>query len=617
MCGITGFVHFDRDRNASLERIGEMNNIINYRGPDGDGFYVSDNLALGHRRLSIIDLSTGHQPMEEHNRYVIVFNGEIYNYLELRQELIQMGYQFKTQSDTEVILKSYVHWGYECQNKFNGMWAFAIWDKDQKELFVSRDRMGEKPLHYTMYDNSFIFGSELKSLFQYGVPQKKRLELIEIYLTLTNIPAPHTFYKGIFKLLPGHFLIVKDGVVKENKYWGFPNIDEKNMLKNKEEIYEQFQYLLNNSIKLRMHCDVPFGAFLSGGLDSSSIVALMSQYSSFPINTFTIGFDDRAFDESKLAQDVATLYHTAHFRETVVRDDFEDIIDRIAFHFDEPFGDSSAIPTGAVSRFAAEKVKMVLTGDGGDEILSGYKSYQGVKLSSIINRYPISIVRVASGINKTMSRISRGKIRYKLNKISDILDSAELDFVPRTANKIAYTELASIKLLTQQISGKIDIEDYLTEVMNDCSVKDPFYKTMYLHFMHHLPNDYLVKVDRMSMAASLETRIPFLDHRLIEYMVHVDKSVKMQGWERKSILRNTIGKHLPDSIMNAPKKGFGVPLREWFKDQSFNTQIEKNLSKVSEILDKKIVQEIIRQNNTGTKDNGNFIWTMMMLNKAL
>jgi asparagine synthase (glutamine-hydrolysing) len=618
MCGITGFVHFHKERKVDQNRLKKMNDIIHHRGPDGEGFFIHNNVALGHRRLSIIDLSTGDQPMfSEDKNLTLVFNGEIYNYIELRSELIQLGHSFKTDSDTEVILKAYSQWGFECQNKFNGMWSFALWDEKEQLLFLSRDRIGEKPLHYSIIDDTIVFGSEIKSIFEYGVPRKERLELIEIYLTLTNIPAPNTFYENIFKLMPGHYITVRNGQLKQTKYWDLPQIDETNMMKDKNFIYEQFQYLLNDSVKIRMRSDVSFGAFLSGGLDSSSIVALMSQNSELPINTFTIGFDDKAFDESKLAQEVATIFNTIHHRGTVYPESFDEILKNTLFHYDEPFGDSSAIPTGYVSKFASEKVKMVLTGDGGDELLSGYKSYQGIKLANKINKYPKPLINTIIGVNNSISPLIKGNIRYKLNKISNVLNTAQLDFVPRMAKKIAYTDLDLIKKMSNSISNKISVEEYLTDVMSNCPYQDDFYKMMYLDYKHDLPNDYLVKVDRMSMAHSIEARVPFLDHRLIELMVHVDKEVKMQGWERKSVLRNTIGKQLPESIMNAPKKGFGIPLREWFKGGAFDEYLNQNLNTLNEFLDNKTISSIVNDNNTGKKDNGNFIWTMMMLNNNI
>lgn len=618
MCGLTGIYHFDKGRAVDNNLLKKMTDAIKYRGPDGEGYYVKDNIGLGHRRLSIIDLQTGDQPMYSEDRSIVLaLNGEIYNYIEIKEELQKSGHTFRTSSDTEVVLKAYEQWGVDCQNKFNGMWAFALWDNNKQQLFLSRDRIGEKPLHYAIYENSLVFGSEMKSLFAYGIPRETTLEMLEVYLVMTSIPEPHTFYKYIKKLQAGHYIIVKNGSVDQYKYWDLPEIDENNMLSDKKQIYENFSFLLEDSVKIRMRSDVPFGAFLSGGLDSSSIIALMSQISPYQVNTFTIGFEEKAFDESSLAAEVALKFRTKHRRETVIADNFDSIINRIAFHYDEPFGDSSAIPVDNVSRYAAEKVKMVLTGDGGDEVLSGYTSYQGIKLSNIIKRVPSPVRNLVPTVNDRIASFFNGNLRYTLNKVSSIVRTANLEFSSRIAEKASYTDLSSIKALTKDLKNTVKIEDYLGNFIRKSTYKNDFYKMMYLDFKYSLPNDYLVKVDRMSMANSLEARIPFLDHRLIEYMVHVDKNIKMQGWERKSILRNTIGKKLPPNILSAPKKGFGIPLREWFKEDSFKNSINENLSNLEGILNSDVIQKLVLENMLGQKDNGNFIWTLIMLNKNL
>jgi len=619
MCGIAGYLRFNKTAKAEQSVLKGMTDCMSYRGPDGEGFYVHNNLALGHRRLSIIDLSSGDQPMYSSDRQkIIVFNGEIYNYIELREELQALGHNFETTSDTEVLIKAYEQWGYECQNKFNGMWAFALWDETKQELFLSRDRIGEKPLHYAVFEESFVFASEIKSILSFGVPKVIRKELTEIYLTLTNIPAPDTFYKDIYKLMPGHYLIVKEGGVSEKAYWQFPQRAEKDMITDKKLVHETFEALLTDAVRIRMRSDVPFGAFLSGGLDSSAIVSIMAEISHFPVNTFTIGFDNKDFDESELAKEVSDKFGTMHHRGTVVPDSFKDAISRVAHHYDEPFGDSSAIPTDFVSRHASQKVKMVLTGDGGDEALSGYNSYKGVKVSSTINTWlPGALKNGLIGSVHLLSRMVKGSLRYKLNKVANVLKTSELPFHVRLAEKIAFTSLKDIKQLTAHIEGVIPVEDYFESLLEGCRFQDDFYKLMYVHYRHNLPNDYLVKVDRMSMANSIEARVPFLDYRLVEFMAGVHKDVKMKGWELKSVLRASVGRHLPPAILKASKRGFGIPLREWFKEKEFETVLEENLSQVNKLLDKDMVKKIVRENNEGKKDNGNFIWTMIQLNRFL
>lgn len=618
MCGITGILHFDKERPVDRNALKAMTDIIHHRGPDGEGFFIEKNVGLGHRRLSIIDLKTGDQPMHSNDgKKVIVFNGEIYNYIEIREELKEKGYIFQTESDTEVILNAYEEWGIKCQERFNGMWAFALWDKIKGEVFLSRDRIGEKPLHYAVYDNTFVFGSELKSLFNYGVPKVPDLSLIEIYLVLTNVPEPYTFFKNVFKLKAGHYLRIKNDKIEQIKYWDMPELDESKMSGNKEDVYEQFEYLFKDAVKIRMRSDVPFGAFLSGGLDSSSVVSVMSAISKFPINTFTIGFPEREFDESLLADEVAKKFGTKHYLGTVYPDEFNEIIKKITFHYDEPFGDSSAIPTSYVSKFAREKVKMVLTGDGGDEVLSGYNSYVGIKITQEYQKLPKFLQQsIPKGIY-SLKRFTKGSNRLKLNKMESIATTALLSFDDRIIQKKSYVDFPLIKSLTAHLPDNYKIEDYFSDFIKSCTYKDDFYKLMYLNFKMDLPNDYLVKVDRMSMANSLETRLPFLDYRLIEFMAGVDKGVKLQGWERKSVLRNTIGKTLPQNILKAPKKGFGIPLREWFKEDSFNHILDNNLHELKNILDKQTIEHIINENKKGLSDNGNFIWTLMLLNQSV
>lgn len=612
MCGISGIFNFEKARPVDQDLLKRMTDVLYHRGPDGEGVFCSGNIGLGHRRLSIIDLDSGIQPMFNSDRSItIVLNGEIYNYIELRDELMKLGHKFITTSDTEVVIKAYEQWGIGCQNKFNGMWAFALWDSNKQQLFISRDRIGEKPLMYSLFDNSLVFASEIKSLFEYGVPRIIRPELIEIYLVLTNIPGSDTFYKNIFKLLPGHCLLASSGGIKDIKYWDLPEIDENSMLKDTRRIYEEFSSLLHDSVRIRMRSDVPFGAFLSGGLDSSSIVALMSQISPNSIETFTIGFPQREFDESKLAQLVATKFKTNHHLGSVHQSDLVDSLQRSVFHFDEPFGDSSAIPTYQVSKYAKEHVKMVLTGDGGDEVLSGYNSYKGIKFSSYYCKLPTVVQNTLPTMVSAMSKVFTGKNRYKLNRVASVFESANKPFHEQLSNKRAYTSPKTITDLTKSINGVITFKDYIFDVIQTIPYTDNFYKMMYLNLKYDLPDDYLVKVDRMSMANSIETRAPFLDYRLVEFMVGVDKNIKLQNWQTKSILRNTIGKQLPKEILNAPKKGFGVPLREWVKQDNSNSIYK--FPNLKTICDASVIDKVVKENVSGFRDNGNFIWTLLML----
>jgi asparagine synthase (glutamine-hydrolysing) len=616
MCGIAGFIHFDIARTVDPVLITKMTDSISHRGPDGEGYYLNQNLAFGHRRLSIIDLTTGTQPMlNEEKNIVLIFNGEIYNYIELREELKNYGHRFHTSSDTEVIIKSYQQWGIDCQNKFNGMWAFALWDQNNQLLILSRDRIGEKPLHYAVVDNTLVFGSEIKSLFAYGIPKIANYELLEIYLSLSFIPAPLTFFKNIHKLQPGNCIIVSGRELKTHQYWDLPEIDENNMLIKNDKIFDQFESLFTSSVKIRMRSDVPYGAFLSGGLDSSCIVSVMSEISKYPVETFTIGFNDKKYDERSLASEVANKFKTNHHEYIIEPTSFEESLNKIAFSYDEPFGDSSAIPTGYVSRFAASKVKMVLTGDGGDELLSGYTNYQHEKFANYYQYMPGWFQKHFPSIFSSIPRSLNNSSKYKLSRAQIVSKAASMTFENRFLFKDTCIELPIIKQLIGN-EKVFPIEEYISDFMSKCSYQDSFYKLMYLHFKLTLPDDMLVKVDRMSMAYSLEARAPFLDFRLIEHMINIHKDIKMHRFERKTILRKTIARNLPSSLLKASKKGFSVPLHEWFKKDSF-TQSLNNLKKNMPFLRNQTFDKIIQSNNNGTNNYGNFIWMLFILNKSL
>lgn len=613
MCGITGYLHFDRGRTASPDPVKRMADTISHRGPDKEGFYLSGNLALGHRRLSIIDLASGDQPMKSGaSGVVIIFNGEIYNYVELRDELRALGHRFDTKSDTEVIIRAYEQWGMACLGKLNGMWAFALWDPRTEELFLSRDRIGEKPLFYAVYDNSLVFGSEIKAVLEYGIPAVPNLELLELYLFLTYIPTPFTFYKPIKKLRPGHYLRVSGEEISEHRYWDLPLARQDDYLRDEAFVHNRFKELLLDSVRLRMRSDVPFGAFLSGGLDSSTIVSLMSRLSPFPVETFTIGFKEKSFDESGLAHAVSQKFRTRHHLLQVVPENFESARDLVLKHFDEPFGDSSAIPTGIVSSFASRNVKMVLTGDGGDEVLSGYNSYLGLKINQAYRRLPGILQKTLTGALRTAGKFAGEDLRYKISKAIAVSLTPEPDFGKRLISKMAYTDYETIKSLTNG-RAMISIEDFVSDFYKNNPAPDEFSKLMRFDFKHSLPDDFLVKVDRMSMANSIETRLPFLDHRLVEMMAMVHPDIKLKGWKTKSVLRSTFGKQLPKELLKAPKKGFAVPLREWFKADSFDRhQQEVENSRV--LASPGTIKKLRDENRSGKRDNGNFIWTVMILN---
>ena len=621
MCGISGFLHLDKEREAGDAILKKMNDVIAHRGPDGEGFYLKKNIALGHRRLAIIDLNTGNQPMYSDNRQIIlVFNGEIYNYIELREELIVLGNKFTTTSDTEVIINAYKTWGMDCQNHFNGMWAFALWDESLNRLFISRDRIGEKPLYYSTFDNTLIFGSEIKTILAYGVPQKPRMEMTELYLSMSFIPAPYTFFENIQQLMPGNYLLADCNGIKEATYWSLPDITEKDLITDKDYIEKEFARLFNDSIRIRMRSDVAFGAFLSGGLDSSSVVSVMANHTAKPIQTFTMGFNNKQFDERGLAKLVSEKYHTSHHEGLVTSEQFDETLNKVLFQYDEPFGDASAIPTGQISKYAARYVKMVLTGDGGDEVLSGYTIYQGELFAKKYQRLPGPIRKLLPALALVSAAPFRGNVRYKLNRVSKVLQSSDQPFEKRLLSKLCYTTPENLAKIVAPESNSISFFDFYNAIMKDCRFKDPFYKLMYFQHKVTLPGDMLTKVDRMSMAYSIETRVPFLDHRIIELLFTVHKSLKTNGHINKIILRNAIANDsLPKELLAASKKGFSVPLRDWFKEEDLNKKIKNILltNNDNRAYISKEMEKLIIENKDGISDVGNFIWLAIVLKKWL
>ncbi len=615
MCGIAGILHYHRERTVDREILKSMTNIIAHRGPDGEGFYVDGCVGLGHRRLSIIDLETGDQPMFSWDKsQVLVFNGEIYNYKELRAELISHGYEFHTTSDTEVILIAYQHWGFSCQEKFNGMWAFAIWDSRKQLLFISRDRLGEKPLVYMEWDNSFLFASEIKSLKCYTQELKPDYQMLEFYLGLNFVPAPFTFYQGVKKLLPGHCLLIQDGTVEQIKYWDLPQINKSDLYREPDIVHREFENLFQDSVRLRMRSDVSFGAFLSGGLDSGTVVSVMAQYSELPVETFTIGFEDERYDERDLARAVATQYHTNHHEKVISLEHIDNYLDKIVFHYDEPFGDAAALPTGYMSQYAREHVKMVLTGDGGDEVLAGYTAFKGETFVGQYQILPMGLRKLISNVTGAVTQGFKGKARYKLNRINSVLSLANQPFEQRFILKSARINPFSMRDLVPNPTDMV--QDFYSDLVNQCNLSDPYHKLQYVMLKSSLPDQMLVKVDKISMAHSLETRIPFLDHRIVELLYCTDKKVQLPNYQSKAVLKHTLATRLPNEVLNAPKRGFGVPLRDWFKDDSFDhylgSLLEKDLG-----LDHQILQRIIKENLQGKGDYGDFIWRVMIYEKWL
>lgn len=615
MCGIAGILFGDPAAIVDRDQLGRMTSIIRHRGPDGEGLHIEPGIGLGHRRLAIIDPVAGHQPMvDADTRNVIIYNGEVYNYVEIRSELEGRGHRFTTHSDTEVILKAYVEWGVDCLERFNGMWAFALWDVHRRRLFLARDRLGIKPLHYCIDGDRLLFASEMKSLFAAGFPRRPDMSLLDVYLTFGYVPAPHSFFSGVRKLQPGHLLLAEAGRVEIRRWWDLPQVDAGAMRRDAAAVDEEFAALLGDAVRISMRSDVPFGAFLSGGLDSSSVVTLMARQTALPVQTFTIGFDDAEFDERALARQVATCAGTQHHEATVVPDDIEEALQRVAFHYDEPFGDSSALPTGHVAGLAAAQVKMVLTGDGGDEVLSGYPAYQVEKLADGYRRVPAPLRSLATTGLGAAAGLLRGRPRYAANRYRRLLASTAAPFEERLLAKAAWLERDRRRAL---LAGHdlVPVEDVLADLMKDCQHTEAFYRLMYFNHKVSLPDDMLTKVDRMTMAWSLEARVPLLDYRLVELMAGVHKDVKLDGLTRKAVLRRTVGRELPPAVLAGTKRGFVVPLRNWFRNGDFaEDRVRDTTSSLG--LAEGITRTILAEHRSGQRDYGNLLWVLMVLGVA-
>jgi asparagine synthase (glutamine-hydrolysing) len=565
MCGIAGILHFDRARPAADAIMRRMTDTLAHRGPDGDGYFLRGGVGLGHRRLSIIDLATGDQPFtSEDKNLTLIYNGELYNYLEIRRELKSRGRHFRTESDTEVLLQAYDEWGTDCLSRFNGMWAFALWDEKRQRLFCARDRLGEKPFYYALWNDSLVFGSEMKALFAAGVPRDVNEEMLDALLCFGYLPAPYTFYSSIRKLPAGCYLTAQAGRVDVQRYWDVPSRPAAELRTDAPAVYREFEELFDDSVRLRMRSDVPVGAFLSGGLDSASVVAAMSAASLGSIKTCTIGFDSSGADERSLARLVAQKFNTDHAESLVEPEHADLLLKKLAWHFDEPFADTSALPTYEVSRIARKLVTVVLTGDGGDEVLGGYPVHQSEKLVSIWASLPrVLRTPIAWAGDKALLASDLGGRNRRAQRARRVLATANSDFVSRLeAKQIGFTA-SQRRLLVAGNNRVRPAREFIDEALAASNARDGLgLLNFWLHRVE-LPERYLCKVDRCSMANSLEARVPFLDHRIVELLSNVSASVKMPGLTRKEVLRRTIGKRLPPALLSAPKRGFDPPMRDW------------------------------------------------------
>lgn len=626
MCGISGLFDTQGARAYSRELISRINNVQAHRGPDEDDVHLEPGLALGHRRLSVIDLATGKQPLFNENGSVgIVFNGEIYNYRALMAELKALGYHFKTRSDTEVIVHAWQAWGAACLHRLRGMFAFALWDRNQQTLFLARDRMGVKPMHYAwLPDGSFIFGSELKVLTAHpGFVRDIDPLAVEDYFSFGYVPDPRCIYRHAHKLAAAHSLTLRRGDAAQAQpvpYWDvhFSNDNPIGLADAQAELRER----VKESVRLRMIADVPLGAFLSGGVDSSAVVATMAGLSDTPVHTCAIGFDDPRFNESAFAQQVADRYHTDHQLEVVSSNDF-DLIDTLARLYDEPFADSSAIPTYRVCQMARKHVTVALSGDGGDESLGGYRRYrmhQGEE--AVRNCLPQGLRGPLFGALGQMYPKADWAPRPLRAKTT--LQALAMDSVQAYHHSMSHLRADQRQALFspafQRSLGGYSALDVFRHHARQAQTDDPLALVQYLDYKTWLVGDINTKVDRASMAHSLEVREPLMDHPLVEWLATLPSALKIRGGEGKYVLKKAFEPLLPHDVLYRPKMGFSVPLASWLRGPLAQRMRDSVLSPrmlASGYFNAGTLQTLVNQHLGGQRDHSTALWMLIMFDAFL
>ncbi len=614
MCGITGRFNYDPDQAVDRDRLIAMTDAVAHRGPDAAGYHHGRGIGLGHRRLSIIDLATGDQPLANEDGSVqVVFNGEIYNFAEVRAELLARGHQFRTHSDTEIIVHGYEEWGARCVDRFRGMFAFAVWDETARRLLLARDRLGVKPLYYSEIPGvGIVFGSEIKSLLQDpAVPRTWRPEALDAYLTLLYIPAPDTIYRGIHKLPPGHVLVAENGRVTVSRYWDLQFTGDGDPARE-DQYLEELDALLRESVKLRLISDVPLGAFLSGGIDSSTVVAYMKEVSDTRPVTIAVGFDHEGFDEVEHAEAVAR-HLGCEFHALVANPQVDDLLPKLAWHFDEPFADSSAVPTYYVSKAARALVTVALSGDGGDELWAGYARHRVEHWEQRVRGSLGSAARIAGWLGNALPLSVKGA--RSLRHLASGPDQAY-------AAKHAYGMFepgAKTRLYSQDFAQSVRHADAFSsfrDAYRDCASQDPMDRALYVDARTYMIDDVLTKVDRMSMAVSLEAREPLLDHKLLEFAARVPVSLKLKNGRSKYLLRRVLERRVPRSITDRPKRGFAAPIGEWLRGPLAPMTTELLLD--GRLRDRGIFQprEIERlwdEHRSNRADHRHRLWQLVML----
>lgn len=625
MCGIAGLFDFVGRSEFDPNLLRAMNQTQFHRGPDEGGDYLEPGVALAHRRLSIIDLSSGQQPMHSADgNLCVVYNGEIYNFRELMQQLKQCGYEFRTRCDTEVILYAWQEWGEKCVEHFRGMFAFALYDKARQCLFLARDRLGVKPLFYSIIDNQTVaFGSELKVLKAHPrLPRKLEPQAVEDYFALGYIPEPKTIYRNVFKLRPGHTMLFERGrpVPAQHEFWDVPF--KPVATGSEQDVCEELFARLREAVDIRLIAEVPLGAFLSGGVDSSAVVAAMAQLQDAPVNTCAIGFDVPEFNETEFARQVAQRYGTNHLERIVASDDFE-LLDTLAALYDEPYADSSAIPTYRVCQLARERVTVALSGDGGDENFAGYRRYRWhMNEERLRSALPLGLRKPVFG--------ALGRLYPKLDWAPRVL-RAKTTFESLARNSVeAYLHSVSLTsqeqrtamfsdALQRELQGYRAVETFEYHARRS-PTDEPLSLIQYLDMKTYLVGDILTKVDRASMAHALEVRVPLLDHKFVEWVSGLPVNFKLRGQEGKYIFKKALEPHLPRDVLYRSKMGFGVPLGKWFRgplrQRLRESLLEGGLAETG-LFNKAYLEELVTGHQSGLREYSAPLWSLMMFQAAI
>lgn len=609
MCGIAGISGPDAAARWGEPVVKTMTDAILHRGPDGEGFLSEGDIVLGHRRLSIIDLAGGDQPIFNEDRSIaIVFNGEIYNYKELRNDLIARGYTFATHSDTETIVHLYQEYGVAAVEHMIGMFAFALWDDNNKRLFIARDRLGEKPLYYSTHEGNIAFGSELKALARAPwLSGQINAQSVADYLALGYVPSPQTILADANKLPPAHCLVWEQGQARIHQYWKV-EYDQPRREASENEIVDEFESLLRSAVKMQLRSDVPVASFLSGGIDSSLISALAADEYGGVLKTFTVGFNEQAFDESKDASRVAEYLKTDHHT-FIVEDDQLAMLPELVQHYDEPFADPSMLPTYFVTRAASEQVKVCLSGDAGDELFGGYRRYLPPRSEQIGDWVP-------GPLRRTVSGLLAGRVPMHW-KGAGLLDRLAVDGAGRYLRSIGvFGQTERMAMFRDEHDRLVHPDErYFADEWHAGRGAD-YERKMYTDLHHYLTDDILVKVDRAAMKNSLEVRVPLLDHRIVEFAATVPNSLRINDGAQKVMLRKLLQRLVPEWVLKKPKQGFGLPIGSWFRGSGSEAVLEPLLrgdARSNEFFDPRYVRALVSAHQQGSRDLSARIWALLCL----